>query len=65
MDPLVIRTLLVGTAVLVGCVAALGAGILARMGGASFPNAVRQGGIAFAGAVTLFLLILTALELVG
>ena len=65
MDPLVIRALLVGLAVLAGCVAALVAGILARVGGASVSSAVRQGGIAFASAVTLAILVLTALGLVG
>jgi hypothetical protein len=63
-DPTTVKSLLVSLAVLVGVVVGLAAGILARVGGKSTAAAIRDGGIAFGGAVTLMIVILTALGLV-
>lgn len=63
-DPTTVKSLLVSVAILVGIVVGLGAGILARAAGKSTAAAIRDGGIAFGGTVTLMIVILTALGLV-
>ena len=63
-DPIITRSLLVSLAVLIGLVVGLAAGILARVGGKSISGAIRDGGIAFGGTVTLMIVILTAIGLV-
>ncbi|MFD0885926.1 hypothetical protein ACFQ08_15360 [Streptosporangium algeriense] len=50
-------------AVLIGIIVALVAGILARSGGDAPPTAITKGGVAFAGAVTVTLLIIGSLGL--
>lgn len=57
------RVLLVVIAVLLGIIVALVAGILASLSGGSAVAAITSGGIAFAGTVTLTLLIMNALRL--
>lgn len=56
-----IRALLVAIALLLGTVAGLAGGILAKAGGASNTAAIRQGAIAFASAVSLTLAVMAAL----
>ncbi|MGW7533309.1 hypothetical protein [Amycolatopsis sp. NPDC054798] len=56
------RVLLVIIAVLLGVIVALVAGILASASGATITAAITSGGIAFAGTVTLTLLIMNALR---
>jgi len=60
---MVIRTLLLAVAVLMGVIVGLAASILARVGGKSLPVAIRDGGVAFGGTVTLTVVIMTALKL--
>lgn len=55
--PSTVRMLLVVLAMMLGVVIGLVAWILARTGGASYSAAVTRGGVAFAGTVTLALLI--------
>jgi hypothetical protein len=62
-DPVAVKSLLVSLAILVGVIGGLAAGILARVAGKSVPAAIRDGGIAFGGTVTLMLVILTTLGL--
>ncbi|MER6831961.1 hypothetical protein ABT352_38645 [Streptosporangium sp. NPDC000563] len=57
------RPLLVTLAVLLGVIAALFIGFLAKMGGAETHAAVSKGGVAFAGTVTLALAIIASLGL--
>jgi len=64
VDPLFIRALWIGVAVLAGVVSALVAGIVSRSGGSSLTTAIRHGAVTFAASVTLLILILTALGLV-
>ncbi|MEU1736476.1 hypothetical protein [Streptosporangium sp. NPDC020145] len=61
MTPL--KALLVFVAILIGIIVALVAGILARSVGDSPPTAITKGGVAFAGAVTVSLLIIGSLGL--
>ncbi|WP_433249587.1 hypothetical protein ACQPYK_02640 [Streptosporangium sp. CA-135522] len=61
MTPL--KALLVIVAVLIGIIIAQMAGFLARAGGAELPAAISKGGVAFAGTVTLALLIMASLGL--
>jgi hypothetical protein len=63
-DPTTVKSLLVSLAILVGVIVGLAAGILARVAGKSVAAAIRDGGIAFGGTVTLMLVIMTALGLV-
>lgn len=58
-----LKALLVFVAVLIGIIIALIAGILARSAGDTSPVAITKGGVAFAGAVTLTLLIIGSLGL--
>jgi predicted branched-subunit amino acid permease len=55
--------LLVLVAVMAGIVTAMATGILARADGASYPSAITRAGVAFAGTVTLAVLIINALHL--
>jgi hypothetical protein len=57
-----VRTLQVLVALLLGVAVAEAAGILAAVDGASIPEAVVGGAVAFAATVTLALLILEALR---
>lgn len=59
----IIRSLLVLVALLLGLVVGQVGGILAVVGGAPIASAFVTGGVAFAGTVTLVLLIQTALGL--
>jgi hypothetical protein len=61
--PTIIKFLLVSLAILIGLVVGLVAGILARVAGTSLAPAIRDGGIAFGGTVTLAIVIMTALGL--
>ncbi|MEW1838519.1 hypothetical protein AB0392_11245 [Nonomuraea angiospora] len=56
-----IKALLVTIAVLIGIILAQTAGYLARAGGSQMPAVLSRAGIAFAGTVTLTLLIMTSL----
>lgn len=62
-NPTPIKSLLVLLALLIGIVVGLVTGVLARTAGASLTAAVRDGGIAFGGTVTLVILILDSLAL--
>lgn len=64
-SPQAARTLLVVVAILIGVIVALIAGMLASIGGAALSSAITAGGIAFGSAVTLVLLIMSALGLLG
>ncbi|MEV0584569.1 hypothetical protein [Nonomuraea sp. NPDC050310] len=55
------RVLLVVIALLIGCLIALAAAMLARAAGASPTSAVGKAGVAFAGAVTITLLVFTSM----
>lgn len=61
--PSTVRILLVVVAGLVGVIAGLVAGMLARSGGASVSVAVTRGGVGFAGSVSLALLVESSLGL--
>jgi hypothetical protein len=61
--PTVIKSLLVSLAILIGVVVGLVAGILARVAGRPVAAALRDGGVAFGGTVTLGIVIMTALGL--
>ncbi|MEV8636531.1 hypothetical protein AB0395_33275 [Streptosporangium sp. NPDC051023] len=61
MTPL--KALLVFVAILIGIIAAQFAGFSARLSGAESHTAITRGGVAFAGAVTLTLLIIGSLGL--
>lgn len=58
-SPLV-RALLISIALLIGLVAGLAASILARLGGASYPDAVARGGTAFTVATPVVVLLMDA-----
>ncbi|MEU4718956.1 hypothetical protein AB0G06_04940 [Nonomuraea dietziae] len=58
----VIRTLSIALIVAVGLVVGLVGGIVAFAGGDAVPDSIVQGGVAFAGAVTLGLLIESSLR---
>ncbi|MBT2449178.1 hypothetical protein J7F03_19180 [Streptomyces sp. ISL-43] len=58
-----VRVLLIGLAVMLGVIVGMAAGLLAWLSGSSAPVAIRHGGVAFGGAVTLSILIMTALGL--
>lgn len=59
----VIRALLISLAVAAGIITGMVAGILARIGGASWTSSIRQGGMAFGGTVSLIIVVLVALHL--
>jgi hypothetical protein len=61
--PTTTKSLLVLLAILIGIVVGLIAGVLARTAGTSLSAAVRHGGIAFGGTVTLTILIFNSLGL--
>jgi hypothetical protein len=50
------------SAVLVGVIVALVAGILTRAGGAAMNGAILRGGVAFAGTVTLFMVAVNSIS---
>lgn len=56
------RVLRVLVAVLIGIIAALVTAVVVKAGGSSTSSAIVRGGIAFAGAVTLVILIEASLE---
>ena len=60
MEPLLIRALLLGVLVLLALVAALIAGIAARIDGASWSRVLGAGACCFAGSLTLGVLVFTA-----
>jgi hypothetical protein len=59
----VVRLLIVTVAVLVGIVVGLVTGVLMYSAGKSWQMAVRDGGIAFGGTVTLVLAVMAAADL--
>lgn len=59
--PSALKVVLVMMAILVGVIASLVTGILARAAGAPMTTAVLRGGVAFSGAVPLVLLIMSTL----
>ncbi|GAA1309038.1 hypothetical protein [Saccharothrix xinjiangensis] len=59
----VVKVLLIALAMLIGVVVGVFSGILSRVSGAHLAVAIRHGGIAFGGTVTLAIVIITALEL--
>ncbi|MFF5387687.1 hypothetical protein ACFY5H_04835 [Streptomyces sp. NPDC013012] len=60
MSSLLTRALLISIALLIGLVAALSAGILARLGGTSYTDAVSRGGAAFVVTTPLAVLLMDA-----
>lgn len=58
-----VRLLLTGVAVMLGVTVGMAAALLAWLTGSSTPVAIRHGGVAFGGAVTLTILIMGALGL--
>jgi hypothetical protein len=48
---------------LIGLIVGLLAGILSHLAGTPLPTAIRDGGVAFGGTVTLVIVIMTALHL--
>ena len=54
-----IRILLIIIAVTLGLIAALVAGIVARVGGGSITSSIRSGGVTFATTVTVIVLLFT------
>ncbi|MFE0772818.1 hypothetical protein [Streptomyces sp. NPDC058861] len=60
MSSLLTRALLISIALLIGLVAALTAGILARLGGTSYTDAVARGGAAFVVTTPLAVLLMDA-----
>lgn len=60
MLSLLTRALLIAIALLIGLVTALAAGILARLGGTSYTDAVTRGGAAFIVTTPLAVLLMDA-----
>ncbi|MFE5512086.1 hypothetical protein ACFQ9J_15940 [Streptomyces sp. NPDC056529] len=60
MPSLLTRALLIAIALLIGLVTALAAGILARLGGTSYTDAVTRGGAAFIVTTPLAVLLMDA-----
>lgn len=60
--PPIVKALLMTVTVLVGIIVGLVTGILSRAGGSSVPAAIRHGGVAFGGTVSLVILIMTTLD---
>ncbi|MEV7388666.1 hypothetical protein [Streptomyces sp. NPDC091215] len=58
-----VRVLLIGLAVLLGVIVGMTAGLLAWLSGSSALVAIRHGGVAFGGTVTLSILVMTTLDL--
>jgi hypothetical protein len=62
-QPTVVKALLMTLAVLSAIIVSIVAGILSRASGTSLPTAIRHGGVAFGGTVTLAVLVMTAVGL--
>jgi hypothetical protein len=58
-----VRVLLIGLAVLLGLIVGMTTGLLACLSESSMSVAIRHGGVAFGGTVTLSILIMNALGL--
>ncbi|MFJ7775893.1 hypothetical protein [Streptomyces yangpuensis] len=65
MSFLLIRALLISIAVLAGLVAALVAGLLARLGGATYPDAVARGGATLVVVIPTVILLMEKTGLLG
>ncbi|MFD8532264.1 hypothetical protein ACFV0L_33105 [Streptosporangium canum] len=63
--PALLKAMLITIVVLMAIIAALSAGILARVGGAQLTSAVSRGAVAFTATVTLLILIMTSLGVLG